>query len=178
MGVMPIAQALSQAQSMDFDLVEVAPQAEPPVCKIMDYGKFKYEQNIKAKEAKRRQHQITIKEMRMRPRISSHDYDTKKNHIAKFLNQGSKVKVMLWFRGREMQHTELGSKLLNKLSSELAEIANVEVHPKLDGRNMVMVLSPVKKVEKVEKSEEASVPASANSTKSQAAPAEIGPEDH
>lgn len=156
MGIMPIAQALSQAQALDFDLVEVAPQAEPPVCKIMDYGKFKYEQNIKAKEARKRQHQVTVKEMRMRPRISTHDYETKRNHVARFLAQGAKVKIMLWFRGREMQHTELGSKLLNKLSTELSEISTVEVHPKLDGRNMVMVLAPMKKVEKTEKKQEPS----------------------
>ncbi|MEX0791237.1 MAG: translation initiation factor IF-3 [Actinomycetota bacterium] len=145
LGIMTTAQALSRAQQLDFDLVEVAPQADPPVCKIMDYGKYKYEQDVKAKEARKRQQQVTVKEMKFKPKISSHDYDTKKNHIEKFLNAGSKVKITVWFRGREMQHTELGARLLTNLSKQLEEIAVVEMHPKLDGKNMVMVLAPVKK---------------------------------
>jgi translation initiation factor IF-3 len=145
MGIMPIAQALNRAQALDLDLVEVAPQADPPVCKIMDYGKYKYEQDVKAKEARKRQQQVTVKEMKFKPKISTHDYDTKKHHIERFLNQGSKVKITVWFRGREMQHTELGARLLTNLSKELEEVATVEMHPKLDGKNMVMVLAPVKK---------------------------------
>lgn len=145
MGIMTTAQALSRAQQLDFDLVEVAPQADPPVCKIMDYGKYKYEQDVKAKEARKRQQQVTVKEMKFKPKISTHDYDTKKHHIEKFLNAGSKVKITVWFRGREMQHTELGARLLTNLSTQLEDIAVVEMHPKLDGKNMVMVLAPVKK---------------------------------
>lgn len=148
---MTTAEALTKAQAMDSDLVEVAPQAEPPVCKIMDYGKFKYEQDVKAKEARKKQQQVTVKEMRFKPKISQHDFETKRNHIAKFLDQGSKVKIMVWFRGREMQHTDLGAKLLNQLSSDLVEVATVETHPKLDGRNMIMVLAPAKKPAKLEK---------------------------
>jgi translation initiation factor IF-3 len=142
---MPVAQALSRAQALDFDLVEVAPQADPPVCKIMDYGKYKYEQDVKAKEARKRQQQVTVKEMKFKPKISTHDYDTKRHHIERFLNQGSKVKITVWFRGREMQHTELGAKLLTNLSKQLEDVATVEMHPKLDGKNMVMVLAPVRK---------------------------------
>lgn len=151
LGIMSTAEALTKAQAMDSDLVEVAPQAEPPVCKIMDYGKFKYEQDVKAKEARKKQQQVTIKEMRFKPKISQHDFETKRNHIAKFLDQGSKVKIMVWFRGREMQHTDLGAKLLNQLSEDLVDVATVETHPKLDGRNMVMVLAPIKKSVKPEK---------------------------
>ena len=142
---MSIAQALSRAQQLDFDLVEVAPQADPPVCKIMDYGKYKYEQDVKAKEARKRQQQVTVKEMKFKPKISSHDYDTKKHHIERFLTQGSKVKVTVWFRGREMQHTDLGAKLLANLSKELSGVSTVETMPKLDGKNMVMVLAPLRK---------------------------------
>ncbi len=145
LGIMSIAQALSRAQALDFDLVEVAPQADPPVCKIMDYGKYKYEQDVKAKEARKRQQQVTVKEMKFKPKISTHDFETKKHHIERFLAQGSKVKITVWFRGREMQHTELGAKLLTNLSKQLEEIATVEMHPKLDGKNMVMVLAPVRK---------------------------------
>ncbi len=145
LGIMSIAQALSRAQALDFDLVEVAPQADPPVCKIMDYGKYKYEQDVKAKEARKRQQQVTVKEMNFKPKISTHDFETKKHHIERFLAQGSKVKITVWFRGREMQHTELGAKLLTNLSKQLEEVATVEMHPKLDGKNMVMVLAPVRK---------------------------------
>ena len=159
MGIMTIAQALSRAQQLDFDLVEVAPQADPPVCKIMDYGKYKYEQDVKAKEARKRQQQVTVKEMKFKPKISTHDYDTKRNHIEKFLNQGSKVKITVWFRGREMQHTELGARLLTNLSKQLEEIAVVEMHPKLDGKNMVMVLAPVRKTGSKAEKEPKSQPA-------------------
>jgi translation initiation factor IF-3 len=150
LGIMTIAQALSRSQAMDFDLVEVAPQADPPVCKIMDYGKYKYDQDVKAKEARKRQQQVTVKEMKFKPKISSHDYETKRNHIEKFLDQGSKVKITVWFRGREMQHTDLGARLLTQLSNELKHNSAVEMMPKLDGKNMVMVLAPLKRDKKVE----------------------------
>jgi len=153
MGVMEISNALSQAQERNFDLVEVAPQADPPVCKIMDYSKFKYEQDVKAKEARKRQQQVVVKEMKFKPKISSHDFETKKHHIERFLKQGSKVKITVWFRGREMQHTDLGARLLRQLSEELGEVAVVETMPKLDGRNMVMVLNPAKKPDRPDRPE-------------------------
>lgn len=127
------------------DLVEVAPQADPPVCKLMDYGKWKYEQDVRAKEARKRQTQIKVREIRLRPKISLHDYETKRRHVERFLGEGSKVKIAVWFRGREMAHTDLGAKLLDRMSAELEEISNIEVAPKLDGRNMVMVLAPLRK---------------------------------
>lgn len=140
--------ALSKAQSQSLDLVEVAPQAEPPVCKIMDYSKYKYEQDVKAKEARKRQQQVIVKEMKFKPKISSHDFDTKKHHIERFLGQGSKVKITVWFRGREMQHTDLGARLLSDLAEQLSHVAVVETAPKLDGKNMTMVLAPAKKPER------------------------------
>ena len=154
MGIMPTDQALNQALSLDLDLVEVAPTAEPPVCKIMDYGKFRYEQDVKAKESRKKQQQVTVKEMKFRPKISKHDYDTKKHHIERFLGQGSKVKITIMFRGREMAHTELGAKLLTSLAEELGEIAVVELVPKLDGRNMVMVLAPIRKEKEKEQAKD------------------------
>jgi translation initiation factor IF-3 len=147
-GVMDGVKALAMAAQMELDLVEVAPQAEPPVCKIMDYAKWRYGQDIKAKETRKRQSQVKVKEMKFRPKISSHDYDTKKGYVERFLGEGSKVKVTIMFRGREMSHTELGGKLLQKLADELSSLALVEMMPKLDGRNMVMVLAPVRKQEK------------------------------
>ncbi len=153
LGVMETSVALGKAQALSLDLVEVAPQAQPPVTKIMDYSKFKYEQDVKAKEARKRQQQVIVKEMKFKPKISSHDFDTKKHHIERFLQQGSKVKITVWFRGREMQHTELGARLLKNLAEDLNEIGVVETPPKLDGKNMTMVLSPVKKVERKGQSE-------------------------
>jgi translation initiation factor IF-3 len=145
---MSITQALGRSLALDLDLVEVAPQADPPVCKIMDYGKYKYDQDVKAKEARKRQQQVTVKEMKFKPKISSHDYETKRHHIERFLGQGSKVKITVWFRGREMQHTDLGAKLLTSLAKELEEISIVESMPKLDGKNMVMVLAPIRKTDR------------------------------
>lgn len=120
----------------------MASQADPPVCRIMDYAKFKYEQEQKAKRSKKHQTTIVIKEMKLRPKIDPHDYETKKKHIVRFLTAGSKVKVTIMFRGREMAHTELGRKLLERLVEDLTELANVESNPKLDGRNMIMILNP------------------------------------
>jgi translation initiation factor IF-3 len=138
-------EALSQAQDLGLDLVEVAPQAEPPVCKIMDYGKFKYQESIRAKEARRKQGHQTVKEMRFRPKIGIHDYETKKGRVREFLEDGHRVKVTVMFRGREMHHTELGAKLLERLSSDLDGIGSVEVASKLDGRNMTIMFAPAKK---------------------------------
>jgi translation initiation factor IF-3 len=132
------------AADADLDLVEVAGQAEPPVCRIMDYGKYKYEMAVKQKEARKKQSQIVVKEMKMRPKIDRHDYETKKGHVVRFLRQGAKVKITIMFRGREMSHMELGRKLLDRLAEDVVEIAKIEAFPKVDGRNMTMVLSPLK----------------------------------
>ena len=146
-GIVSSEEALRRAQGMDLDLVEVAPQASPPVCRIMDYGKYKYERDLRMKEARRRQSRVEVKEMKMRPKIDPHDYATKKGHIERFLGAGARVKVTIMFRGREMAHTELGRRLLDRLSEDLKELATVETFPKLDGRNMVMLFAPVKRPE-------------------------------
>jgi translation initiation factor IF-3 len=143
-GIVPLAQALRRAREQDLDLVEVAAQADPPVCRIMDYGKAKYEEEQKQKEARKRQNQISVKEIKMRPKISDNDYGTKSGHVRRFLNDGAKVRASIMFRGREMTHTELGLKLLDRLAEDMAELATVEAAPKVDGRNMVMVLAPLK----------------------------------
>jgi translation initiation factor IF-3 len=144
-GIVSIQDALGRAQDLDLDLVEVAPNAEPPVCRIMDYGKFKYERDVRQKEARKKQTRVEVKEMKMRPKIDPHDYATKKGHIERFLKQGARVKVTIMFRGREMAHTELGRKLLDRLTVDLQELATVETFPKLDGRNMTMLVAPVKR---------------------------------
>jgi translation initiation factor IF-3 len=141
-GVTRIEDAIRMAQEIDLDLVEVAPEAKPPVAKIMDYGKFKYQEALKARENRRSQVNAVVKEMKLRPRIESHDYDTKKNHIERFLLGGDKVKVTIMFRGREQSRPEMGYKLLARLAEDLAEVSMVEFAPKQDGRNMVMVLAP------------------------------------
>ena len=141
-GVTRIEDAIRMAQENDLDLVEVAPEARPPVAKIMDYGKFKYQEALKARENRRSQVNAVVKEMKLRPRIESHDYDTKKNHIERFLLGGDKVKVTIMFRGREQSRPEMGYKLLARLAEDLAEVSLVEFAPKQDGRNMVMVLAP------------------------------------
>ncbi len=143
-GILDTAVALQMAADADLDLVEVAGQADPPVCRIMDYGKYKYEQAVKQKEARKKQSQIVVKEMKMRPKIDPHDYGTKKGHVIRFLKQGAKVKITIMFRGREMSHMELGRKLLDRLATDLVDIAKIEAYPKVDGRNMTMVLSPLK----------------------------------
>ena len=141
-GVTRIEDAIRMAMENDLDLVEVAPEARPPVAKIMDYGKFKYQEALKARENRRSQVNAVDKEMKLRPRIESHDYDTKKNHIERFLLGGDKVKVTIMFRGREQSRPEMGYKLLARLAEDLAEVSIVEFAPKQDGRNMVMVLAP------------------------------------
>jgi translation initiation factor IF-3 len=143
-GILGTDEALKMAQDQDLDLVEVAAQAEPPVCRIMDYGKFKYEQAVKQKEARKKQSLVVVKEIKMRPKIDRHDYETKKGHVVRFLRQGAKVKVTIMFRGREMAHMDLGRRLLDRLSEDVIEIAKVEVPAKVDGRNMTMVLNPLK----------------------------------
>lgn len=126
----------------DLDLVEVAPQARPPVCKLMDYGKFKYEADIKAREARKNQAHVIVKEMKLRPKIDKHDYETKKGHIVRFLKAGDKVKVTIMFRGREQSRPELGFRLLEQLAEDVQDLAVIESKPKQDGRNMIMVLGP------------------------------------
>ena len=141
-GVVDIDEALRLALEADLDLVEVAPDAQPPVCKIMDFGKYKYEAAQKAREARKNQTHIVVKEMKLRPKIDSHDYETKKGHVMRFLKAGDKVKITIMFRGREQSRPELGYKLLQRLAEDVAEIAFIEFAPKQDGRNMVMVLGP------------------------------------
>jgi translation initiation factor IF-3 len=140
------------ADEIGLDLVEISPDANPPVCKIMDFGKYKYEIAQKAREARQNQTHIIVKEMRLRPKIEPHDYETKRNHIEKFLLGGDKVKVTIQFRGREQSRPEMGYRLLQKLAEELAEIAVVEFAPKQEGRNMTMVLGPAKKASTNKKS--------------------------
>jgi len=141
-GIVPLERALQLAADVDLDLVEVAPMARPPVCKLMDFGKFKYESALKAREARRNQQQTVIKEMKLRPKIDSHDYETKKGHVVRFLKAGDKVKVTIMFRGREQSRPELGFRLLRRLSEEVADLGFVEAAPKQDGRNMIMVIAP------------------------------------
>ena len=141
-GELPTREALAIAQEAGLDLVEVAPNASPPVCKILDYGRFKYESQKKAAEARKKQRTIEVKEIKMRPMIDDHDYDVKMRSIRRFFEEGDKVKVTLRFRGREMAHQELGLRLLDRVRSELAELSKVEQEPKLEGRQMVMVLAP------------------------------------
>ncbi|MGH8932976.1 MAG: translation initiation factor IF-3 [Egibacteraceae bacterium] len=145
-GITPLAEALRLAREQDMDLVEVAANARPPVCRIMDYGKYKYQQAVKAKEARKRQSHIVIKEMKMRPKIDNHDYATKSRHVERFLRDGSKVKATIMFRGREMAHQELGKRLLDRLAADMEALAYVESAPNTEGRNMTMVLAPHKEL--------------------------------
>ena len=138
---MNLRDALRLAGEQQLDLVEVAPMAKPPVCRIMDFGKFKYEQQKRDKEAKKKQKVVTIKEVKLRPNIEDHDFNVKMKNAQRFLEDGDKVKVTIMFRGRELSHPELGREVLTRLAAELKEIANVERDPKLEGKNMIMILS-------------------------------------
>lgn len=144
-GIVPIEQARELAQEAGLDLVEIAPNSDPPVCKIMDYGRFKFEQSKKAQQARKRQKQIQVKEVKFRPGTDVGDYQVKLRNLRRFLEEGDRVKVTLRFRGREMAHQELGLKLLERVRDDLADLGNVEQFPKLEGRQMVMILSPKKK---------------------------------
>jgi len=144
-GIVRVEDALRLAQEADLDLVEVAPQARPPVCKLMDFGKYKYESDMKAREARRNQAHTVLKEIRLRLKIDPHDYGTKRGHVERFLKQGDKVKVMIMFRGREQSRPEMGYRLLQRMAADVAEFGYVESNPKLDGRNMIMVIGPHKK---------------------------------
>jgi translation initiation factor IF-3 len=141
-GVVETSRALEMAKERGYDLVEVSPNASPPVCRIMDYGKFKYEQSKKAKKAKKRQHSMQVKEIKLRPQIETHDYQFKMKHARRFLEHNDKVKFSLIFRGREVTHPDIGLRILKQVAEDLAELATVEVGPKREGRIMMMVLNP------------------------------------
>jgi translation initiation factor IF-3 len=172
-GIVSINEALRLAQEADLDLVEVAPTARPPVAKLMDYGKFKYESAVKARESRKNQTQTIVKEIKLRPKIDPHDYGTKKGHVERFLKAGDKVKVTIMFRGREQSRPELGFRLLQKLADDVNELGFVESQPKQDGRNMIMVIGPHrKKTEaKAERNAQAATQQQVPSQRSEAAPA-------
>jgi translation initiation factor IF-3 len=148
-GIKRTDEALEYAYGKNLDLVEIAPNADPPVCRVMDYGKFRYEQEQKAKTARKHQSQIHVKEIKLRPKIATQDYETKKGHVVRFLGQRAKVKVTIMFRGREASHPERGRDLLMRLAEDVKELGQIESPPLLDGRNMVMVLAPNKNVGQV-----------------------------
>ena len=143
-GVVDPSRAMEMAEEVGLDLVEISPNANPPVCKIMDFGKFKYESQKKANEAKKKQKVIEVKEVKFRPNIDTHDYDVKMRNVTKFLEGGDKVKVTLRFRGREMAHQELGRDLLQKIAGDIEGLGKIEAMPKMEGRQMIMVAAPVK----------------------------------
>ncbi|WP_313884878.1 translation initiation factor IF-3 [Desulfofundulus sp. TPOSR] len=142
LGIMPVREALRLAEERQLDLVEIAPQAKPPVCRLMDYGKYKYEQSKREKEAKKRQRIINIKEVKLRPSIEEHDFQVKARNAARFLKEGDKVKATIMFRGREIMHTQLGHQLLLRLAEQVKDLSIIERQPKLEGKNMVMILAP------------------------------------
>ena len=143
MGIFPVSQALRIAEQQGYDLVEIAPNADPPVCRIMNYGKFKNDQAIKAKQARKNQTKIETKEMKFRPKIDTGDYETKKKHVLRFLEAGNKVKITIMFRGREMAHPEQGLTILERLAEDLQNVAAIENQPKMEGRNMHMLIAPL-----------------------------------
>jgi translation initiation factor IF-3 len=141
-GIMPTRDAIEKAYEKGLDLVEVSPNAKPPVCRILDFGKYKYEQAKKAKQAKKKQHTVQLKEMRYRPKIEEHDYNFKTKHVREFLLQGFKVKLFVEFRGREMAHVEFGKKIMERLEQDLSDVAVVEQKAKMEGRNLIMIVMP------------------------------------
>ena len=147
LGIRPLPEALNMARELELDLVEVADKANPPVCRIMDYGKYRYEAAQKAKESRRKSTNVVVKEMKYRPKIGHGDFDTKTRKVEKFLGEGHKVKVTIMFRGREMQHPELGRRILDQVAQAVIDVGRVEIFPKQDGRNMTMVLAPDKKAQ-------------------------------
>ncbi len=144
-GIVPLREALAKAEEYGLDLVEVAPQANPPVCKIMDYGQFLYQEAKKAKEAKKRQTQVELKEIKVRPKTEDHDLQTKIRHIRRFLEDKNKVKIRVFFRGRELAHPELGEQVLQKIEEAVKDLGRVEMAPRMEGRQMIMILGPLKK---------------------------------
>ncbi len=158
-GVVPIEQALALAHERDLDLVEVAPNSRPPVARLLDYSKYRYEQEQKAKAARKHQQQVNVREIKLRPKIAENDYRTKRGHVERFLKQNDKVKVTIMFRGREQTHPERGRALLERLYQDVAELATIEQQPEQDGRNMHMILAPVRDGAKTPKREEERAPA-------------------
>lgn len=142
LGIMPLKQALELAEQKNLDLVKIAPQAKPPVCKIIDYGKYRFEQSKREKEQRKNQRVVEIKEVRLSLNIDTHDFETKKNHALRFISEGNKVKASIRFRGREMGHPELGQEIMRRFAEAMSEVANVEKAPKLEGRTMLMFLAP------------------------------------
>ncbi len=173
-GIKPLPEALSIARAADLDLVEVAAQANPPVCRIMDYGKYKYEAAQKAKESRRKASNVSIKEMKYRPKISKGDFDTKTRKVERFLDEGHKVKVTIMFRGREMHHPELGRRILDQVVTAVEHLGKVEVFPKQDGRNMTMVLGPDRKAQAAAERAKRQAQADAPRSSAPGAPAEAG----
>ncbi len=163
LGIVEINEALKRAQDADLDLVEVAPGSKPPVTRLLDYSKYKYEQEQKQKQARKHQQQVNIREIKLRPKIATHDYDTKKGHVERFLKHHDKVKVTIMFRGREQAHPERGRALLQKLFEDLGGIAVVESQPLQEGRNMSMLLAPSKEVDKLDATAPADPPAATES---------------
>jgi len=172
LGIKLLPEALSIARQMDLDLVEVAPLADPPVCRIMDYGKFKFDEAQRQKESRRRTTNVGIKEMKYRPKIGPGDFDTKTRQVAKFLTEGHKVKITIMFRGREVYHPELGKRILDRIAEVTEGNAKVESEPRLDGRNMVMVLAPDKRARQSQAARSAAVPAEPAPPSDEAAAAE------
>ena len=173
-GIKPLPEALSIARAADLDLVEVAAQANPPVCRIMDYGKYKYEAAQKAKESRRKASNVSIKEMKYRPKISKGDFDTKTRKVERFLEEGHKVKVTLTFRGREMHHPELGRRILDQVVTAVEHLGKVEIFPRQDGRNMTMVLGPDRKAQAAAERAKRQAQADAPRSSAPGAPAEAG----
>jgi translation initiation factor IF-3 len=154
LGIKPLPEALAIAKELDLDLVEVAPMANPPVCRIMDFGKFKFDEAQRAKESRRKTVHVGIKEMKYRPKIGPGDFDTKTRQVAKFLGEGHKVKITIMFRGREVYHPEHGKRILDRIAEQMEGVAKVEAEPKLDNRNMIMVLAPDKRARQAAQSRE------------------------
>ncbi len=152
---MPLPQALNKARELDLDLVEVADKAHPPVCRIMDYKKYVYESKQRAKESRKKTTQVVVKEMKYRPKIGGGDFDTKTRKVEKFLSQGHKVKITIMFRGRELSHPQLGRKILDQIAEQMDYLAKIEAYPRLDGRNMTMVLGPDPRKKQQKKAKEA-----------------------
>jgi translation initiation factor IF-3 len=176
LGIKPLPEALNIARQMDLDLVEVAAEANPPVCRVMDYNRFKYEAAQRAKESRRKATSTGIKEMKYRPKIGSGDFDTKTRQVSRFLGEGHKVKITIMFRGREMSHPELGKRILDQVAEAVAGFAKVEAAPKLDGRNMVMVLAPDRRAQQVKKtSPNGAAPAAGQARRSGRGAAESAP---
>jgi translation initiation factor IF-3 len=175
LGIKTLPEALGLARQMDLDLVEVAPMANPPVCRIMDYGKFRYEESQKAKESRRKASHVSIKEVKFRPKIGKGDFDTKVRHLQDFLEDGHKVKVTLQFRGREMAHPELGSRILDAVIEQVGELGRVESQARLEGRNMTMVLAPERRPTTKKSSENSSASAPSPAAADSAAEAESAP---